>query len=404
MSLPPAYDSIKELGVYDTLPSDIKSSLPNLVNLPKSVQEKAQAAMADEVTKPSTQQSLMDEVKALGDSVIVVDEAFERVKIGLGKVDQNDYKDKNGNPVPKYQPTWIGYQKRWTQFLWDSRDVATKTEAYVRDFIEVIIPEIEDEEIDDAKLDLKEFISRTDPFGKELNASETHDKAQKFSQDLIDLQKDLAAFKDTFDEFAKDQEIKLGDDIKKENANIEALKLEIKQCETVVMAMGIALGVTVFATAAGALGSLAALGPVGPFVAIGIVIVGAIAAISELGVLIAYIVKTNDKKQELAEAQRNLADLQAQLDHLHELQAILQSQTADIDTICGRLDRFKAIWGAVAHDAGLILEQLNTAVNTGGSANAFKRRVEIAKVSYKTLADGLAAYATNLGTYTPKAS
>ena len=38
------------------------------------------------------------------------------------------------------------------------------------------------------------------------------------------------------------------------------------------MAMGIALGVTVFATAAGAVGAMAAFGPVGPFVAIGIVV------------------------------------------------------------------------------------------------------------------------------------
>ena len=38
------------------------------------------------------------------------------------------------------------------------------------------------------------------------------------------------------------------------------------------MAMGIALGVTVFATAVGAVGAMAALGPAGPFVALGIVV------------------------------------------------------------------------------------------------------------------------------------
>jgi len=39
-----------------------------------------------------------------------------------------------------------------------------------------------------------------------------------------------------------------------------------------VMAMGIALGVTVFATGVGAVAALAALGPIGPFVAIGVVV------------------------------------------------------------------------------------------------------------------------------------
>jgi len=111
MSLPPAYDTIKELGVYDQLPSDVKSQMVSLASLPPSVQKKAQEAMTAEVSKDETTDKLMAEVTALGDSVVKVDEAFERVKIGLGKVDANNYKDKNGKPVAKFQPTWIGFQK-----------------------------------------------------------------------------------------------------------------------------------------------------------------------------------------------------------------------------------------------------------------------------------------------------
>src|SRR4051812_4886833 len=111
MSLPPAYNSIKELGVYDQLPADVKNQLPNLAALPPTAKAKAEEAMAKEVAKPETQKTLMDEVKALGNSAVMVDEAFERVKVGLGKVDSNDYKDKNGKPIAKFQPTWIGYQK-----------------------------------------------------------------------------------------------------------------------------------------------------------------------------------------------------------------------------------------------------------------------------------------------------
>jgi hypothetical protein len=109
--LPPAYDSIKELGVYDSLPNDVKANLPSLVGLPQSVQEKAQAAMTAEAEKDETKTLLLEEVEALADSAVKVDEAFERVRIGLGTVDKNDYKDKKGNPVPKFQPTWVEYQK-----------------------------------------------------------------------------------------------------------------------------------------------------------------------------------------------------------------------------------------------------------------------------------------------------
>jgi hypothetical protein len=132
------------------------------------------------------------------------------------------------------------------------------------------------------------------------------------------------------------------------------------------MAMGIALGVTVFVTGAAAVGCLAALGPVGPLVAIGVLIVGAIAAISELGTLIAYVVKTNgelhslclceqglifyaDYKAQRDKAQAQLDDLKAQLETLKQLKAILESQKADITDICGRLDRFAAIWGTVSN-------------------------------------------------------
>lgn len=85
--------------------------------VPPSVVEKAQTAMADEVAKPETAKALIDEVKALGDSAIKIDQAFERVRIDLGKVDNNNYKDKDGKPIPKMQPTWVGFQKVHTRLL-----------------------------------------------------------------------------------------------------------------------------------------------------------------------------------------------------------------------------------------------------------------------------------------------
>ncbi|KIK78496.1 hypothetical protein PAXRUDRAFT_323557 [Paxillus rubicundulus Ve08.2h10] len=159
--LPPAYDSIKELGVYDQLPVDVKNQLNSLPSIHPQAQAKAQEAIADEVSKSETTDKLMDEVKALGNSALKVDEAFERVRVNLGMVDENDYKDSQGNPVPKFQPTWVDYQKRWTTLLWESRDTATATEAYIKDFVQVIVPEVEDiqndDDLADAKKDLYAF-------------------------------------------------------------------------------------------------------------------------------------------------------------------------------------------------------------------------------------------------------
>ncbi|KAH8078428.1 hypothetical protein BXZ70DRAFT_961749 [Cristinia sonorae] len=400
MSLPHEFDVIKELGVYDDLPADVKQSLHDLAVQPPSVQEKAQEAMAAEVSKPDTQDKLLEEVKELGDSAVKVDAAFERVRVGLGQVDNNNFTDANGRPVPKFQPTWVGFQRTWTTILWGSRDTATRTQAYINDFLNVIIPEIElietEADLADARLDLNAFINRRDPFGEQLNSQETVDMAQQHSQAFTDLRRDMEAFRGTFDDFAKDHEVQLGQEITEKQNDIQRLQLEIKKCETVVMALGISLGVTVLVTGAGAVGSMAALGPLGPFVAIGILIAGAIAAITQLGVLIAYVTQLNRHKADLDIAQAQLLQLQAHLQHLHELQAILQGQKDDITFIAGRLDRFAAIWGIVRHDAQLINQDLHAAVGDEGSRRAFMRRVNLIKESYIKLSRALALYATNI--------
>lgn len=392
MSNPPTYEeALAQLTQLQSKP------------LPPSVQAVAQQAMAEKMADPQTATDLLTEVQGLSDSVIKIDAAFERVKQDLGKVDDNNYLDKNGQPIPKLQPTWIGYQQRFIMLLWDSRATATGTEAYVRDFLEIIIPEVEavtnDDQYKDAVADLKEFINRTDPYGGKLNSGETSANGQKFSQAFTDLRRDISAFRDSFDTFAADQKAKLSDQINYLRGEIERLNAEIAKCQTIVAAMGIALGVTVFATAAGAVAALAACGPLGPVVAIGVVIFGAAAAIAELSTLIAYIVKANEYRSERDDDQRQLDDLQQQLATLEQLQTLLKSQDADINDICGRLDQFAAIWAQVAHDAGLIASELQAAVNAadgGGTKTAFKARLELIKTSYSALADGLSEYATQI--------
>lgn len=104
--LPPAYDYITmEPGFYDQLTPD---DLPSYLSPPDLV--KTGTAMTKYFEKHGIQKSLTDEVKALGDSVVKVDEAFERVRQELKKIDTNDYKDKDGKPIPKFQSTWVDFQ------------------------------------------------------------------------------------------------------------------------------------------------------------------------------------------------------------------------------------------------------------------------------------------------------
>ncbi|PPQ72187.1 hypothetical protein CVT24_002399 [Panaeolus cyanescens] len=327
--------------------------------------------------------AVMDEVKVLGDSVLVVDQAFERVRIILGSVDDNDYKDKYGHPIPKLQPTWVGFQQRWKKFLWDTRNAARAAEAYIRDFSTIIIPEVENEEVEDAKLDLREFIKRHDPYGQKLNSSEARDEAQRFSQEIADLQADIARLKISFNDFAKNQEVQLGYEIHAQTLQVKRLDIDIKMCQTVLLTMGIVVG------------AVTVLGPVGSFVALGTVVNGLVAAAAGIGTATASVSKIMDKRQELEVAHQQVIHLDEQLDRLHQLQEILQAQTADIDILTIHLERFNDSWATVAHDAEVIRDQLEKAGNQGGSKAAFMRRIQILKGSYGTLADALSFYIDN---------
>jgi hypothetical protein len=66
--------------------------------------------LCNQLPAAQTKASLMNEVMALRDSAIKIDQAFERVSQGLGQIDAKDYKDKNDKPIQKFQLTWVDYQ------------------------------------------------------------------------------------------------------------------------------------------------------------------------------------------------------------------------------------------------------------------------------------------------------
>lgn len=94
---PPSYDAA--MAEIDQIKAKLNAEL----------QKKAEDAMAAEFEKPETNKKLLDEVKALGDAAIKVDQTFVKVSSELRNVDDNNYKDNHGNPIPKLKPTWDGF-------------------------------------------------------------------------------------------------------------------------------------------------------------------------------------------------------------------------------------------------------------------------------------------------------
>jgi hypothetical protein len=97
---PPRYDEV--IRQFEVLESH-----PELAEL----RQIAYDAMAKEAAKPETISKLLVEVRALAGSAKKVDHAFERVRIGLGKVDDHHYRGRDGEPIPKFQGRWISFQK-----------------------------------------------------------------------------------------------------------------------------------------------------------------------------------------------------------------------------------------------------------------------------------------------------
>ncbi|KAG6877277.1 hypothetical protein C0992_010378 [Termitomyces sp. T32_za158] len=76
-------------------------------DLPLGAKLVAQNAMREEIEKTLGSEQIVKETKQLFDSVIKIDQGFERVKIGLGGIDSVRFR---GKPVEQLQPQWVEHQ------------------------------------------------------------------------------------------------------------------------------------------------------------------------------------------------------------------------------------------------------------------------------------------------------
>jgi len=410
-----------------TAPPSYDAAMADIQKLKSKVtadsQKKAEDAMAAEFAKPETSKKLLEEVKALGDAALKVDQSFVKVSNQLADVDKNEYKDKNGKPIPKLKPQWDGFHKTYIHILWGSRDIATDTAAYIKDFYTSYLPAIDEaielmstqtsaervQTIKDLQPDFDEFLKKQNPATAQSTrpppaGTDPLSVSQVQSQDFLDLKNNIEAFKSTFGTFADDTSAELKQKLQTVESKITRLNLEIAGYQTVIKGLAIAMGATALVAGAGALGALFAFGPLGPAVALGVLIVGALAVVAELAALIVFLKKRDDAEDELTKAKDDKANIEKQLATLVALKSKLEAQTTDINYITGRLDQFANIWSLVASDA----KECNAYLQNASEAKGYvflKSRTALLKRSYASLYTGLKEYATtvsNSGATKPK--
>ncbi|KAG8790966.1 hypothetical protein FRC12_010496 [Ceratobasidium sp. 428] len=356
----------------------------------------AQDAVAKAAANPTTVKELMDEIRGLSTSCILMDRDFTSVYNALLQVDNSGF-----NFREKLAPQWKTLKDRWTKLLWDSRNTATRTKVYLLEFDQVILPMIEDSlndpgdlfKWDDAKAELSAYLKRPNPFRDMVNAGEPSAHSQAFT----DLAQDLENFKKKFDGFTAEKQKEIGAQIASVKSQINSITIEIKQCDAMVHKLSILLGITIFATGVGAIASLVALGPLGPLVAIKILIIGAMAAIAEKIALINYANRSRQLQGQLRAKEAELRGLQDKLDQLKKIQALLEAQKSTISDIVSRVDRFAVIWSAINRDCVellAIMESMDNPATQGG----LRRRVNLLRNVYNPLMTGLDIYATQIST------
>ncbi|KAH8078427.1 hypothetical protein BXZ70DRAFT_663104 [Cristinia sonorae] len=363
--------------------SDIQEAMAALKQLEQDgmtpeVKADVYSTMAGKID--SSRADIVTEVEQLAYRAVATDEAFESIRTQLAVVDQNEYKDQFGRPVPRMQPTWIGYQRRYSTLLWQSRDAASVTTAYLRDFTDVILPlilEPNSSHQDNVK-DLQAFINRRKPI-------------VPFQDDFKRLQADVASFTESFSTFADAQGAEITAEIERLKESIRALNRDLQDADELVTQMAIALGLTIGATAAGVGISMASLGPLAPTAIIAILIAGVAAAIGTLSTLIVAMVRKANIEREITEKQRQIDALTIELKLLGKVKNMLDRAAEEAGEMFWRLDSFTHIWDRTVEDARIIL---NTNLENVHSDPTVRARIQLIKTSYEGVIPALGNYAT----------
>ncbi|PPR08019.1 hypothetical protein CVT24_011080 [Panaeolus cyanescens] len=340
---------------------------------------KAFHAMSEKIQASSD--DIKEQVKKLAEQTTKTKDAFEFIRRKLHLVDENHYKDKNGRPVAKFEPTWKRYQARYTDLLWRTRDAATDTEVYFRDLVEAVFDSIlqNDSAYEDNVKDLTEFANRANKVAE--NSTEDDYKV---------LQADVAKFVEGFSHFAEDEGAKLSAEIAALTNEIKALQKELSDLNGLIEEMGIAMGVTLGAGAGGIVAALLVLGPTAGTAIIPILITGISAIIGETATLIKALTRKSTVESDIADKQQEIDKLTGEQKTLEELRAKLELCADESTDMFGRLANFSNMWSHCAADTRSLLSVI-AEIHTDKSVEA---RIRLMKETYTSAADALRFYAT----------
>jgi len=317
---------------------------------------------------------------------VALDSLFERVKCDLEMIEDTitsevGLNEENGKRT-NFTNTAEALQKRYVDLQWETRTLATKVEAYLLDFVDVVLSSVVDYATSDATkhAELNAFINRLRP---DFASPEGEEPVQAFSK----IEQDTRAFLQDAITFSGDYSQRLRARNKELRELKDGLEKQSKEYQEVLTGTPIRIGLTLGATAFGTVLALST-----PFASATIATAGLGYAVFESAKTVTNIKRILDINHR-RNALINLNELSKAVDRVDGVHARLTAEPARIPSLSQLSQCLSCLWDMVNREA----QQADGCDLTNLLHNEnLLLRIGNLSVTYKTYASTLRNFTTTL--------
>jgi len=310
------------------------------------------AVITDEANTPQSADRIVSDVEALIIKTRDIREMFLKTTGALTTIDQTTGPDGKAlnDTGSDFTPKWKGYSERFDALIATSTTAATNLGMACINFEDPLLPMLLDTTSPD-RMSLEDKRKSVESF-MEVTKAGAGD-ATKRKAEFTSLRTDLNTFAGTFADFVARRLHVLEEKISEYRGLIDQAKSEIDKLNDQITDWMVAIGVTIFA----ALVAAVLLPGFGAAIA-GAALLAVIGEGGTIGYLASQKADWEDKKKDY---ENKIADLQTQVNAVHECQRSLGDSETKVPQICTAIASFEDIWQSVQGLCTSIWSQLSYA-------------------------------------------
>ncbi|KAJ6571968.1 hypothetical protein B0H19DRAFT_673357 [Mycena capillaripes] len=328
---------------------------------------------------PAMQQKLSADVAAAGGAAMGIAQNFTNIGNLLQQIDNENLQ------TAKFFPTWQSYSQIYNALLKETRTLAGQIALYAAVFDETVLLFMADDTGIFSTAQKLEFAqSYGDTTGFQIASSSL---AVRFSE----LTSNITEFTGNFAHFGADRTAADNQQIENLMMEIGELMDEINDIQISMIALGAAMGATLFGSAIG----LAFFPLSAPFIVIGAAVVEGLVGASEIGLATTIAVDEN----KVASLQGEVQILRNELNLINATQAELnRTASRDIPALTAQIGLLTAVWEDIASDCEKLVGWLNLSESAEDMPDVLAVYLNQGMTIYTTMSNALNQYAALLPT------